>query len=156
LSRFPVPKGTKIGNQSVRDAVDSGLATMAAELTAAVSAWDDTTRQSTMDKAIERWQAISFKVDAYGEYLESSQSKLKETLEAAKESLKAKILAVGEAKETKQAEKKAEKQAAKTAEETEAQPLFPASELPAETTGSTEGTAETEDSPADFPEFALA
>lgn len=109
LCRFPVPKGTESGNASVKAAVDDGLAAMAAELSAAVDAWDETTRQSTMDKAIERWQAISYKVDSYGEYLESAQGKLRETLDAAKSALAAKISKVGELKEAAKAEKQAAK-----------------------------------------------
>jgi hypothetical protein len=109
FGRFPVPKGTAVGNQSVKDAVDNGLATMASELQAAVDSWDHTTRESTMEKAVERWQSISFKVDAYAEYLEASQGNLRDTLTAAKAALAAKIESVGkmkeEAKERKQAEK---------------------------------------------------
>lgn len=91
LSRFPVPKGTEQGNASVRDAVQSGLAGLLAELNDAVQAWDDTTRKGTFDKATERWQIIKHKVDAYAEYLGAEQAGLLEKLMAAKQELAAKI-----------------------------------------------------------------
>ena len=107
---FPVPKGTAIGNASVRDTVASGLANMISELNAAVSDWDDTTRASTTDKAIKRWEQITYKTEAYAVYLETEKDKLTEALAAAKEALTAKILAVETAKEEKKAAKEATEQ----------------------------------------------
>lgn len=87
LMRFPVPKGTPEGNASVKEAVQSGLATLLGELTEAVEGWDDTTRTSTMDKAVSKWEAIQYKTEAYAEYLGSEQEKLLERLKEAKEEL---------------------------------------------------------------------
>lgn len=84
LSRFPVPKGTAEGNASVRDAVSQGLSQMLKELNSSVEEWDDTTRESTMGKVQERYEAISLKVDAYSEYLLGAHEGLKEKLDAAK------------------------------------------------------------------------
>lgn len=92
LSRFPVPKGTPEGNASVRDAVSAGLAGLVAELNQTVEEWDDTTRSSTMDKALERWKVINHKVEAYATYLESKQGDLLEQLEQAKEKLRQRVL----------------------------------------------------------------
>lgn len=91
LSRFPVPKGTPQGNASVKDAVQSGLQSLLNELGDAVEGWDETTRKSTMDKALERWQAIRHKVECYEEYLGAEQERLKEELSRAKEELARRI-----------------------------------------------------------------
>lgn len=91
LWRFPVPEGTPQGNSSVKDAVQSGLQSLLCELTAAVEGWDDTTRKSTMDKALERWKAISHKVESYEAYLGAEQDRLKEELEKAKQELARRI-----------------------------------------------------------------
>lgn len=108
LLRFPVPKGTKEGNKSVRRAVEDGLATLVQELNAAVCDWSDTTRESTMDKAVERWKTIKHKAECYGEYLGERQSNLLAQLADAKQKLSEKIEALHAAKETQQAEEPAE------------------------------------------------
>lgn len=92
LSRFPVPKGTPEGNANVRDAVSAGLSVLVDELNQTVEQWDETTRNSTMDKALERWKVINHKVEAYAEYLESKQGNLMEQLEQAKERLRQRVL----------------------------------------------------------------
>lgn len=81
---FPVPKGTEQGNASVRDAVSTGLSTLLHELNEAVDGWDDSTRESTMEKVQARYEQVSAKVDAYAEYLLGAQEGLLEQLEAAK------------------------------------------------------------------------
>ncbi len=91
LWRFPVPSGTPQGNASVKEAVQSGLQSLLGELSAAVEGWDETTRKSTMDKALERWQAIRHKVECYEEYLGAEQERLKEELSRAKEELARRI-----------------------------------------------------------------
>ena len=92
LARFPVPKGTPEGNASVKDAVQHGLSGLLGELTAAVEGWDETTRPATMKKALERWEKIQFKADAYAEYLGSEQERLLESLAVAKQDLQRRIL----------------------------------------------------------------
>lgn len=94
LCRMPVPSGTVEGNASVKDAVQAGMSHVVAELNAAVDAWDDTTRVSTMDKAVARWEQIQYKIEAYSEYLGSEQDRVKAELLAAQEKLRAKILAL--------------------------------------------------------------
>ncbi len=80
LLRFPVPKGTEAGNRSVRDSVESGLLALSSELQEAVDAWGEKTRGSTMDNAVERWQIIKHKAEAYSEYLGDRQASLLATL----------------------------------------------------------------------------
>jgi len=76
LLRFPVPKGTESGNRSVRESVESGLRALSDELQAAVDSWSESTRTGTMDHAIERWQIIKHKAEAYSEYLGDRQASL--------------------------------------------------------------------------------
>jgi hypothetical protein len=109
LARFPVPKGDAVGNKSVKEAVTNGLAAVLGELDEAVGSWDETTRKSTMDRAFEKWQKVSYKVDAYAEYLESEQDGLRRRLAAAKAELARKVAGVEEAKEAKAAAAKAAK-----------------------------------------------
>lgn len=92
LSRFPVPKGTQQGNASVKEAVQNGLSAVLSELNEAVGSWDETTRKTTMERASERMLVIKHKIEAYGEYLESEQDRLKEGLAVAMQQLKEKIL----------------------------------------------------------------
>lgn len=91
LHRFPVPKGTAAGNASVKDAVQSGLSALLAELNQAVQTWDDTTRSSTMEKAAERYSQIKYKVEAYTEYLGAEQDRLKIEVEKAQAELRKKV-----------------------------------------------------------------
>lgn len=84
MRRFPVPKGTDAGNASVRDAVASGITSLVDELENAVEGWDDKTRESTMENVQKRFEQISFKVDAYAEYLLGEQESLRLKLEEAK------------------------------------------------------------------------
>lgn len=96
LWRFPVPKGTDAGNASVRDAVQGGLSSLLGELQETVSNFGDSTKERTMERVMERYQTIAYKVDAYAEYLGSEQQKLQDKLAEAKEDLKQKILALHE------------------------------------------------------------
>lgn len=105
LVLFPVPVGTQEGNKSVREAVEYGLQQMIDEHLAVVNAFDLTTRDSTMDKTAEKLEATRFKIEAYAEYLEHAKGKLEASLAAAKDTLKAKILEVGAAKEKTRKEK---------------------------------------------------
>lgn len=92
LHRWPVPVGTPQGNASVQDAVKAGLDEMVAELQASVAAWEPgKTRPSTGEKALTRWEAIRYKVDAYATFLEAEREKLGESLEAARQQLARRI-----------------------------------------------------------------
>lgn len=92
LCRMPVPKGTPQGNASVQDAVKAGLDEMVAELQDAIQGWEPgKTRTSTADKALKRWEAIRYKVDAYATFLEAEKDKLGQSLELARKQLAGRI-----------------------------------------------------------------
>lgn len=91
LSRFPVPSGTTEGNRSVKDAVEAGLSSLVAELDAAVGAWDESTRKGTVDKCLDKYNQIAYKVDAYAGYLKASTEGLQEKIKASKIALVEKI-----------------------------------------------------------------
>jgi len=92
--RFPVPKGTDQGNRSVQEAVATGLRATLDELNHCVDEWDDTTRQDTMKRGIEKWQTIKYKCDCYAEMLTDMHSKLLNEMEEAKKKLVDKITEV--------------------------------------------------------------
>jgi hypothetical protein len=100
LPRFPVPRGTEAGNRSVRDAVESGLLALSQELQEAVDAWTESTRGATMDHAIERWQTIKHKAEAYAEYLMDRQASVLAVLAAQRQRLAQKISEITALKET--------------------------------------------------------
>jgi hypothetical protein len=100
LLRFPVPKGTAEGNRSVKDSVEGGLSTLVDELAAAVDSWDEHTRESTFEKAVEKWTTVRHKAEAYSEYLGEKQAGLLARLDAEKSRLAAKVSALAIAKET--------------------------------------------------------
>lgn len=91
LARFPVPKGTEEGNKSVRDAVEAGLASLVSELDGAVNEYDEATRKGTMENCLEKYKQISYKVDAYAEYLTASTEGLRAKIEESKIKLVEKI-----------------------------------------------------------------
>lgn len=101
LWRFPVPSGTEAGNASVRDAVEAGLASMLSELESAATDWDEKTRASTMDKALEKWSVIKHKAQSYAEYLGVAQGRLAKELERVQGELRNRISEVMAVKETK-------------------------------------------------------
>jgi hypothetical protein len=105
LCRFPVPKGTETGNANVRDAVAQGMEAALAELESTAATWDETTRESTMEKFVERWQTAQFKIEAYAEYLGQSQENALARAAQVKQKLSERITAVGELKEKAKAEK---------------------------------------------------
>ncbi|MCE5269503.1 MAG: hypothetical protein LLG00_16625 [Planctomycetaceae bacterium] len=100
LLRFPVPKGTSEGNAAVKASVEDGLRTLAGELEEAVEAWDEKTRESTFEKAIERWQRIKHKAEAYSEYLGDRQATLLAKLDEQKRRLTAKVAEITAAKDS--------------------------------------------------------
>jgi len=126
LLRFPVPKGTPEGNRAVKTSVEDGLAALSHELDQAVEQWDEKTRESTFEKATERWQKIKHKAEAYSEYLGDRQASLLAHLAEQKQRLANKVLALTEAKE-----------AAKNAPDANGdapRPLFPGATVPVDTT----------------------
>lgn len=99
LYRLPVPAGTVDGNRSVSQAVDEGLQELARDLETASRGWSETTRTSTMERALEQWRTIAHKAEAYAEYLGDRQQQTLAKLAEAKATLRAEILRVNEQKD---------------------------------------------------------
>ena len=76
LWRFPVPRGTPQGDRAVKQAVEDGLRSLSLELQEAVDKWSEKTRTNTMEKAVEKWQTIKHKAEAYSAYLGDRQAAL--------------------------------------------------------------------------------
>lgn len=95
VRRFPVPKGNAEGDASVRDAVLRGLQAVVEEQRKAVEAWDEETRQGTVDRAVNRFVAAREKAAAYAEYLGSQRAALEAEIAAAEGGLREKVLAIG-------------------------------------------------------------
>jgi len=97
MRRFPIPAGTPQGDRSVKESVESGLDALIAEHRSATEAFSLDTRDSTLMKAVERLNAIRFKIEAYSVYLGDAHERLEEHLADAREQLKAKVLELQEA-----------------------------------------------------------
>jgi hypothetical protein len=104
LYRFPVPKGTPVGNRSVRDAVESGLSALVGDLRQAVDDWDQTTRNSTIEKAVEKWRVLKHKAEAYSEYLGEKQQALLADLQRLQGELADKVSRLADDAEAEQPE----------------------------------------------------
>ena len=91
LWRFPVPRGTTVGNVAVKDAVQRGLAATLETLEAAVHAWDDDTRPSTKEKLMALWNAAWKKTEVYADYLGSEMEQLQATAQEIKAKFQAKM-----------------------------------------------------------------
>lgn len=91
LLRFPIPNGTNNGNASVKATVANGMERMVAELNAAADAWDDTTREDTVERAQKRLELIEFKAQAYAEYLAESGATLADQIASARKRLVEKL-----------------------------------------------------------------
>ena len=106
LLRFPVPRGTEQGNRSVKEAVENGLSELLHQLEDAADDWEDTTRQSTMEKAVKNWQGLKHKALAYSEYLGDRQERLLSELDRIKEKLAERIVSVDEMKEARKGQRR--------------------------------------------------
>ena len=91
LLRFPVPSGTKAGDQSVKQTIASGLSALINEYSHSIDNFGSDTKPSTLEKAADRIRVARFKVESYSAYLEEERSKLDDLLAAASERLKEKI-----------------------------------------------------------------
>ena len=76
VGRFPVPKGTEHGNRSVREAVDKGLHAIIDELDSASLEWSEATRDDTINRALDKFEAVQYKASLYATLLESRHSEL--------------------------------------------------------------------------------
>jgi hypothetical protein len=94
LARFPVPAGTPHGDRSVKDAVACGIAALIEEHRAAIAAFGEDTRPSTLERAAERIRLTRHKVEAYAEYLAEERTRLEGDLGRAVEELRRKVEAI--------------------------------------------------------------
>jgi len=103
LWRFPVPKGTGEGNRSVQEAVSTGLQAVLVELNEAVDNWDDTTREDTMKRGLEKFKTLQHKAESYAEYLQSEQASLLGKIDEAKQKLVERATSIRPEKESETA-----------------------------------------------------
>ncbi len=97
--RFPVPKGTREGDRSVKEAVANGIAGLIEEHRQAVAAFGSDTREATLTRAAERIRQVKFKVEAYAAYLAEERTKLERGLADAAAQLRKKVLQLSAEKE---------------------------------------------------------
>jgi len=95
IRRFPVPVGTASGDKSVKASVEEGMAGFVAEHVAAIEAFDDTTRDSTLEKMVERINNTRFKAEAYADFLGEQKAAVEEALAEARKLLRQKVAALG-------------------------------------------------------------
>jgi len=91
LLRFPVPSGTKAGDQSVKQTIACGLSALINEYSHSIDNFGSDTKPSTLEKAADHIRVARFKVESYSAYLEEERSKLDDLLAAASERLKEKV-----------------------------------------------------------------
>ncbi len=91
LLRFPVPSGTKAGDQSVKQTIASGLSALINEYSNSIDNFGSDTKPSTLEKAADHIRVARFKVESYSAYLEDERSKLDAMLAGASERLKEKV-----------------------------------------------------------------
>jgi len=94
LLRFPVPSGTKAGDQSVKQTIATGLAHLIEDYAHAVEAFGADTKPATLDRAADHIRQARFKVEAYSTYLEDEKSKLDSLLSDVSERLREKVSAI--------------------------------------------------------------
>lgn len=99
ICRWPVPSGTQAGNRSVQQAVSDGLKAVVEELESCYENWDDTTRNSTIDKGVDRLQLVEHKARVYAQYLQGTQAELLLRIESAKRKLIDRVTEITKAKE---------------------------------------------------------
>ena len=91
LLRFPVPSGTKAGDQSVKQTIASGLSALINEYSNSIDNFGSDTKPSTLEKAADHIRIARFKVESYSAYLEDERSKLDAMLAGASKRLKEKV-----------------------------------------------------------------
>lgn len=102
LRRFPVPAAVSASaDRSVKESVDDGLNAMLAEHLKAIDEFDDSTREKTLEKMVERINGTRFKIEAYAEYLGEKKAELDEAVKAARAALRLKVLQLGKAQAVK-------------------------------------------------------
>lgn len=95
LRRFPVPAGTRQGDKSVAESVTDGVESLLAEYTARVGDFDADSRDSTLERHVERLNQVRFKIESYAEFLVESRDELMAGLEKARAALRLKVAELG-------------------------------------------------------------
>ena len=91
LLRYPIPSGTRSGDQSVKLTIASALSALINEYSNSIDNFGSDTKPSTLERAADHIRVARFKVESYSAYLEDERSKLDELLAAASERLKDKV-----------------------------------------------------------------
>ena len=94
LLRYPIPSGTRSGDQSVKLTIASALSALINEYSNSIDNFGSDTKPSTLEKAADHIRVARFKVESYSAYLEDERSKLDDLLVAASERLKEKVSAI--------------------------------------------------------------
>ena len=94
LLRYPIPSGTRSGDQSVKLTIASALSSLINEYSHSIDNFGSDTKPSTLEKAADHIRVARFKVESYSAYLEDERTKLDDLLAAASERLKEKVSAI--------------------------------------------------------------
>ena len=91
LLRYPIPSGTRSGDQSVKLTIASALSALINEYSNSIDNFGSDTKPSTLEKAADHIRVARFKVESYSAYLEDERTRLDDLLAAASERLKEKV-----------------------------------------------------------------
>jgi hypothetical protein len=91
LLRYPIPSGTRSGDQSVKLTIASALSALINEYSNSIDNFGSDTKPSTLEKAADHIRVARFKVESYAAYLEDERTKLDAMLAGASERLKEKV-----------------------------------------------------------------
>jgi hypothetical protein len=104
---IPVPRGSKKGNRSVKQAISKELEALVADLDLNRKKWDGKTREATIRNAQSELDTIEFRMKALNAYLGDTQRQIEEKIKSSREELAKSLF-------SKQAQKLAEKEAKKS------------------------------------------
>lgn len=88
---FPVPSGSKVGDQSVQEVVESHLGDIVNELNTAIEGFTIQTRGDAISNTAEKIKTTRVNVEAYAHYLGEMAKELLEKVDLANEELTKKI-----------------------------------------------------------------
>lgn len=95
LKRFPVPEGVGKGDASVRQSVKDGIEEMIKQYELRMEAFEESTRNGTIEKLHNELQEAQYKIEGYAVYLDHQKAAVEQRLSEAKEKLKKKIKEMG-------------------------------------------------------------
>jgi hypothetical protein len=99
LGRFPIPRGTARGDESVRVSVAAGLEAMIREHERAVEEFGEDTRASTFELAAGRIRDTRHKISSYAEYLGLEKSRLEAAVAVAAGKLRRRVAEITRGRE---------------------------------------------------------